>query len=221
MLLTNRLYDREPPSREAKSIYIFCEGAKRESQYFQYFIEMDSRVNVEVYQLTPHEDNSPKGLLNIAKECVICSEENPFPKYDFQQNDEVWIVIDVDNDKGASREPQINELIDFCSKNNDWHVVQSNPCFEVWLCFHVLNNLQKFQGDDKCSGWKTFVNSSISGGFDSRKHPIFIQTAVNNSKQHYVENGNSPQIGCTQVYQLGESLLKILKNKINLALQKI
>ena len=49
MLLTNRLFERQAPSRTAKSIYIFCEGAKREYQYFKYFKEMDSRINVEVY----------------------------------------------------------------------------------------------------------------------------------------------------------------------------
>ena len=67
MLLRNRLFDREPPSREAKSIFIFCEGAKRERKYFQYFEEIDSRIRIEIYPLHSHEDNSPLGLLNIAK----------------------------------------------------------------------------------------------------------------------------------------------------------
>lgn len=105
MLLTNRLFERQPPSREAKSIYIFCEGAKREYQYFKYFIEMDSRINVEVYKLHPHENNSPIGLFNIAKSCILSSEENKSPKYNFQENDEVWIIIDVDKDKEDSRKP--------------------------------------------------------------------------------------------------------------------
>ena len=37
MILTNRLFERQEPSKEAKSIYIFCEGVKREYQYFEYF----------------------------------------------------------------------------------------------------------------------------------------------------------------------------------------
>ncbi len=40
MILTNRLFEREQPSREARSIYIFCEGARREYQYFEYFKEI-------------------------------------------------------------------------------------------------------------------------------------------------------------------------------------
>ena len=70
MILTNRLFKRKLPDREAKSIYIFCEGAKREYQYFDYFKELDSRINVEIYKLHPEEDNSPLGLLKIAQKCI-------------------------------------------------------------------------------------------------------------------------------------------------------
>ena len=99
MILTNRLFEREAPIREAKSIYIFCEGGKREYQYFKYFKEMDSRINVEIYKLHPHEGNSPFGLLNIAKSCIIANKDNPNLKYSFLKNDEVWIVLDTDKDK--------------------------------------------------------------------------------------------------------------------------
>ncbi|MDM8529168.1 RloB domain-containing protein [Anaerolineales bacterium HSG24] len=103
MILRSRLFEREPPSREAKSIYIFCEGVKREYQYFQYFKEIDSRINVEIYKLHPHEDNSPLGLLSIAEKCIILSDDNPKPKYEFLENDEVWIVLDTDKDEKDSR----------------------------------------------------------------------------------------------------------------------
>jgi len=79
MLLTNRKFEREEPSLTAKSLYIFCEGAKREKKYFQYFVKMDSRVNIEVYDLDDQEDNSPLGLLNIAKNSTIATKENPSP----------------------------------------------------------------------------------------------------------------------------------------------
>ena len=60
MILTNRLFKREIPSRDAKSIFIFCEGLKREYQYFTFFMEKDSRINVEVYKLNPSEfDQDP------------------------------------------------------------------------------------------------------------------------------------------------------------------
>ena len=48
MILKSRIYQREEPSRDARSIFIFCEGAKREKQYFEHFREIDSRINIEV-----------------------------------------------------------------------------------------------------------------------------------------------------------------------------
>ena len=221
MLLTNRLFERQPPSKEAKSIYIFCEGAKREYQYFKYFVEMDSRINVEVYKLHPHENNSPIGLFNIAKSCILSSEENQSPKYNFQENDEVWIIIDVDKDKEDSRKPQIQEIKAFCNQNKDWFLLQSNPCFEVWLYYHLFDNRQSFEEDEKCSKWKSRLNEAIQGGFDSRKHPIFIQNAITNSKSNFDSNDEEPLKGCTEVYELGESMLTILKEKIDKVLEEI
>lgn len=221
MILTNRLFERQEPSKEAKSIYIFCEGIKREYQYFEYFKELDSRINVEIHKLHPHDDNSPIGLLNIAKESIIRSKENPNPKFTFQKNDEVWIVIDTDKDKRESRKPQIEELYKFCSEEKGWSVAQSNPCFEVWLSYHVSEDKLEFKGDDKCSKWKNKVNSLISGGFDPRRHPIYIEAAVTNSKNNFKSDHGIPYKGCTEVYLLGDIINRILKEKIDRALKKL
>ncbi len=221
MLLTNRLFTRQPPSREAKSLYIFCEGAKREVQYFRYFREMDSRINIEVYQLKPGENNSPIGLLNIAKSCVIPTKENPAPKYRFQENDEVWIILDIDPDKAGSRKPQIRKVKAFCKENKDWQVLQSNPCFEVWLYYHLYKDRPEFEGDDKCANWKQFVGTAIKGGFHSSRHPIFIQDAINNAKENFDSENNEPKKGCTEIFILGKSIITILKNKIEKVLKEI
>lgn len=95
MILTNRLFERQSPSREAKSLYIFCEGIKREYQYFEYFKEKDSRINVEINLLDPSDNNSPIGLLDIANDAFFA----PKPKFELQENDEVWIVLDTDPDR--------------------------------------------------------------------------------------------------------------------------
>lgn len=67
-------------------------------------------VEIEVYELHPHEDNSPLGLLRIAEKCIISSDENPDPKYNFIEGDEVWIVLDIDKDRDNSGEPQIEQI---------------------------------------------------------------------------------------------------------------
>ncbi len=65
------------------------------------------------------------------------------------------------------------------------------------------------------------MNTSIVGGFDSRKHPIFIQNATINSEMVHIKNDKKLDKGQTEVYNLGKSILSILEEKINLIKEKI
>lgn len=221
MILTNRLFERKAPSRNAKSIYIFCEGFRREYDYFKYFKEKDSRINIEVHKLSPNDDNSPLGLYNIANQS-FSNSENVDAKFNLEEGDEVWIVLDTDPDKGDSRVDQISQIREYCSKKNKWFVTESNPCFEVWLYYHKYENLELIDVvPNICNDWKSLVNNSIIGGFDSRKHPIFIQDATINSERAHINNDNKLDKGQTEVYNLGKSILNILEEKINLIKNKL
>lgn len=218
MILTNRLFERQAPSREAKSLYIFCEGAKREYQYFEYFREIDSRIKVEVNKLNPDENNSPKGLYDLA----VSSFSGNKPKFTLQENDEVWIVIDTDPDKSNSREEQIIQIKEDCQSKDNWFVVESNPCFEVWLYFHQNEKIEEFESDDICKSWKQKVNESYDGGFDSRRHPIFIEEAIQNAERNFdSDKNNRPLKGSTEVYILAKSMFAVIKNKIRAVKNKL
>ena len=211
MILTNRLFERSEPTRDAKSVYIFSEGAKREVQYFLYFRGIDSRINIEIYPLDPQENNSPVGLYNIACECIVKTHENPNPKYEFINGiDEVWFVIDIDR-----WGEQIGELQKECNRHNDWNVAQSNPCFEVWLYFHLYSDKAQFEGIERCTNWKVFLNQQVRGGFDSRRHPIFIKEAIENAKSNFKNSNNAPSVGCSDVFKLGQTIYPLIENKIN------
>ncbi|HMS67036.1 MAG TPA: RloB family protein [Saprospiraceae bacterium] len=218
MILTNRLFERQAPSREAKSLYIFCEGAKREYQYFEYFREIDSRIKVEVNKLNSDDNNSPLGLYYLAENSFIGDK----PKFILQENDEVWIVLDSDPDKSNSREEQINQIKKDCRLKDNWFVVVSNPCFEVWLFFHKIETYEEFTSDNICKTWKQKVNESYEGGFDSRRHPIFIEEAIKNSESNFQidENGN-PLKGSSEVYHLAKSMFSVLKRKIRVVKSRL
>lgn len=215
LLSRDRLFERKAPTREAKIIYIFCEGANRELRYFQYFREMDSRIHLEIYELHSHEDNSPEGLLRIAQACLLETDENPNAKYNFQDQDEVWIVLDTDPDQAASRKPQITRVKSEVENRERWQLVESNPCFEVWLYFHGRDAVQEFEGNTGCKPWKSLVNEVLSGGFDPRKHPIFIDEAKRRAELTFElgEDGR-PKIGSTEVFRLAASILQLLGEKI-------
>ncbi len=214
MIVTNRRFKREKPSRDAKSLYIFCEGAKRECDYFNYFKEMDSRINVEVYKLNPHENNSPSGLLSIAKKCIVRNKDNPKPKYEFLENDEVWIVFDTDKDKNESRQPQICKVKKFCEPKKGWSVAQSNPCFEVWLYYHLLSEKPILEDSEKCSVWKEEVDKLIPGGFDSRKHPLYIETAIQNAEKNFNSVDDFPAVGSTEVFILAKKIFPFVEEEL-------
>ncbi|HMQ46645.1 MAG TPA: RloB family protein [Saprospiraceae bacterium] len=222
MLIQNRLFEKEAPDRNASCIYLFCEGIKRELEYFRFFQNKDSRLKVEVYPFSPNEDNSPRGLMDMAKKCFFISDENLSVKYEIQEEDEVWIVLDSDPDKWDSRRTQIEEVKKFCMENKGWNVAESNPCFEVWLYYHRSNVKAEFEGEGSCKNWKQLVDQEFKGGFDSRKHPINIETATNNAKLNYaVDENEKPLVGSTAVFRLGHNLLKLLKPKIDKALKKM
>ncbi len=204
----NRSFTRREPTRDARSLYIFCEGKKREYQYFKYFRGLDSRINVEVYPLEGHEDNSPTGLLKLATRCFHSSEDNPYPKYELLKGDEVWFVVDTDR-----WGEKITQLRNNCSQQG-WHLVQSNPCFEVWLYYHLYDEPANFHLNEVCSTWKEYLSSNIEGGFNSRKHTILVGSAIENARVNYLVDGDAPAVGSSSVYKLADVIYSFCKDKI-------
>lgn len=216
MILTNRLFTRREPEKNAKSIYIFCEGKKREFQYFQYFQGIDSRINIVVYPLQGHENNSPTGLFQLAAQNLLQTETNPVPKYELLEEDEVWFVIDTDT-WGS----KVGELRELCTFHRNWNISQSNPCFEVWLYFHFFDDPATFQWREVCDSWKTFLPEVIPGGFHSNKHAILIGRAIEYAEKCFAFENDVPALGCTEVFQLGRIIYGVCWKKIEGILNRI
>jgi hypothetical protein len=216
MLLTNRLFTRREPDKDAKSLYVFCEGKKREYQYFRYFQGIDSRINIELYTLKSDENNSPTGLYDIAKNCCWKSAENPAPKYELLEGDEVWFVIDTD--RWGVKIPELRAL---CLPHSDWKIAQSNPCFEVWLYFHLFDKPADFPWGEICETWKTWVNDNIPGGFNPNKHPIYIGRAIENAGRCFVPENEALAVGSTEVFRLAQVIYGFCKWKIEGILNKV
>jgi hypothetical protein len=96
MILTNRLYERKEPDRDATLCIIYCEGSKREPQYFKYFEGLSSRIILEVVKAESQGDNSPSGLYEQACSDIEGSGPDSLVKYEVGEGDQVWFVIDTD-----------------------------------------------------------------------------------------------------------------------------
>ncbi len=210
MLNPSRLFSREDPSRDAKLFVIYCEGKNREPDYFKFFNRLSSQIRFEIVPAEQHGNNSPTGLFAQAEVDIIASNENPEPKYDIEPEDEVWFVIDTD-----TWGEKIRELRTSIAIHEKWFIAQSNPCFEVWLYFHFMEKIPEIEEIDTCKAWKSFLpDEVIPGGFDSRKHSIFISNAISNAKNCYIESGAEPAVGTTEVFKLADNFFSLVKEKI-------
>lgn len=212
-LVRPRRYERQEPSRDSRKIYIYCEGNVREYDYFRFFCGLSSNVNIIPIK-SKNGKTDPVKLMEAAQE-DFCLNASGKPKYllDVSQHDSVWFVIDTD--QWGSK---ITELRDFCKAQNAelgndiWFVSQSNPSFEIWLYYHNYSGKPLQDDVDKYSSMKEFVDAQIPGGFDSRKHPARIETAIQNASATYEEECHAPLLYSTEVFKLGRVILPFVKD---------
>ena len=212
-LVRPRRYERLEPSRDSRKIYIYCEGNRREFDYFKFFCGLSSNVNI-IPIPSKKGKTDPNKLMEAAKE-DFAIDDNMNPKYslDVNQNDNVWFVIDTD-EWGS----KISELRNFCKSQNNktgcdtWIVSQSNPCFEIWLYYHEFDKKPVDENVKRYSSMKNFVDNMIPGGFDSRKHPAKIDSAINNASANYEECNDAPVLYSTEVFKLGKVIYPFVKD---------
>ena len=212
-LVRSRRYERQEPLRDSRKIYIYCEGNKREFDYFRFFCGLSSNVNIIPI---PSKDGKtdPEKLMEAAREEFgINSDVSPKFTLDVSQQDNVWFVIDTD-----SWGSKITDLRNFCKSQNAgldneaWYVSQSNPSFEIWLYYHKFSEKPVKNDVDKYSSIKEFVDAQIPGGFDSRKHPARIEAAIQTAKATYEEENQVLKLYSTEVFKLGQVILPFVKD---------
>ncbi|MDR2642587.1 MAG: RloB family protein [Planctomycetaceae bacterium] len=215
-LSRNKIYERVEPSKDARKIYIFCEGERTEPNYFRFFQGFVS--NLEIIPIPcANGQSAPKKLKDDAKRRFLHNKNKP-PEYilDYGLKDMIWFVIDTDRWGN-----QIDQLKIFCRENNknyqNWFVAQSNPCFEIWLYYHFYDIKPDQTEVEKFHTFKEFVGNKIpgGGGFDHTRMPIEIATAIKNATANFEqqENGQPDQYS-TEVFKLATIIYETVKELI-------
>jgi RloB-like protein len=119
-----KLLDRQHDRRDARLFVIATEGKKTEKQYFAMF--NSSRIKVEILATGDDGKSAPQYVLERLNEFR--------EQYSLDEEDLLWFVADVD------RWPKEN-LSAVCreAKQKNYGLAISNPCFEVWLCLHLMD----------------------------------------------------------------------------------
>ncbi len=215
MLSRTKIYHKVETEKDVKKIFIFCEG-DREVNYFTYFKGFSS--NIDIIPIPNDNGKSDPQKLNEDATLKLFGSNQEKPKLNFRTefNDEVWFVIDTDNWNDGNK---IESLRNNCSKQANWKVSQSNPCFELWLYFH-FHKTKPLDGEiQNFESFKKFVDSKILGGFDPRKHPLLFQEAILNSENNFETENDQPKYLSTEVYVLAKSILPFIKEIIDQCLQ--
>ncbi|QHS59778.1 RloB family protein [Chitinophaga agri] len=193
----NREYKKGAPHRDCRKFIIVAEG-EREDEYFRYFNNLNRRVKVEIV-----ERDGGKSAAKYLQERIATYHT----KFGIEPEDLVWFVLDVD--KWPRRD--INELHQHCTTDANWDIAISNPCFEVWLHYHLLKAIPV---NVKTPGQlKTNLNKLLPGGYNKETFAKQIKVAATNAgkadehKDHYFPEKNN-----TKVYVLANQLLQFLGN---------
>ena len=194
--MSNRSYKKvQGLHRDHRTFVIIAEG-QREDEYFQYFNGKSTRFRI--ISVERHENASaPKHFLKRLEH--LKESEVWIPK----EQDVIWFVLDIDRWKRA----EIDELINYCKNDGSLHIAISNPCFEVWLFYHILNDL-----DDTGTNLKHELHLKTEGtGYNPNDFCPLIYTAITNAKQKDTNSNHLyPNEKETKVYLLAEQLLEKL-----------
>ena len=217
-LSRNKVYLKVALNKNAKKIYILCEGSETEIRYFKYFQGLSS--NIDIIPIPNVNGQSDPVKLKENSELLFIGNSLTPPIYSLSQDykDEVWFVIDTDRWNEGNK---INQLKTFCNSKNieskQWFVAQSNPSFEIWFYFHFFEKKPISSEVEKHLTFKQFINNVIPGGFDSRSMPIEIENAIINAKNNFEITDNQPRLYSTEVFYLGENIFPFVKIQIEKA----
>ncbi|WP_071189335.1 RloB family protein [Trichormus sp. NMC-1] len=194
-----KLIDRAYNIRDPKLFVIATEGKETEKQYFSMFY--DSRIKIEV--LSTGEDN------RSAPEYVLERLEEFVNKYDLDEDDSLWLMLDVDR-WGAKKLSAICRQ----ARQKRYHVAISNPCFESWLYLHF----DDLSLDDKpCrileDKLRAKLGSYNKSNLDLSLYKEHIEEAIQRARDLDTNyRHNWPHTPGTRVYKLVEILLEAIQD---------
>lgn len=191
----NRAYKKGKPHRDFRKFVIVAEG-QREDDYFAVFGKINQRVIVEIVP----RDEGKSAVKHLTERLAKYDE-----KYGVEPEDFVWFVLDVD------RWPrkEIDDLYRHSEEVANWSLAISNPCFEVWLHYHILSVIPT--DFDSAKKLKKNLANLIVGGYNKDDFTKLIETATINAsnadlhKDHYF-----PEKFVSKLYHLSDKLLAFL-----------
>ena len=189
--------------RDYRLFAIACEGSVRERDYFECFEVLSSRISVDLIA-DVDEDGNVVVSHNSSPDHVLQRAQVYANNTDLIDGDQMWIVVDVDR----WPEEQLSILAQECYSRG-WNLAISNPCFEVWLCYHMEEDIPD-GGEIKDSGYfKNHLSLLTIEGYSPEVYSPLAFNAIEVAKAKDTNPGmRIPSYKVTHVYRL----MKQMKN---------
>lgn len=126
--------ERKSAVRDARLIIIATEGEQTEKKYFYDLARFyhNPKIHVEILDRFTNA-SSPEKIVELLDKFR--------QKYYQDEDDELWLVIDVDQ----WGEKKLAGVARGCQQKN-YLLAVSNPCFELWLLLHI-KSLDEYSND--------------------------------------------------------------------------
>jgi hypothetical protein len=200
---------RDEHKKDARLVIIATEGRKTERIYFEALAQEYESTDVHV-EIIKRESN------NSSPEEVIKSLNEFAKKYELDENDELWMIIDRDYQAWPTQ--SISHVAQLCWQKKGYNLALSNPAFEIWLLLHI-KDIAEYSEEEKKELWenrketrdKTKLKKELSillGGFNESKYDpqVFIKhvkTAIERAKKlDYNPSSRWQDYLGTRVYKL-------------------
>lgn len=199
----NRIYKRQNEFfRDARLFVIACEGEKTEPNYFKTLVGNSKKVKIEILAPEPEINVEDRG--KSAPKWIIDRIANYIDKYGLDENDQLWIVMDIDKWPFQL----IKSIHEDCKQYNNWHLALSNPAFEVWLYMH-LDDIDELPENVK---FKTMLHEKTGGANSAEDYSSKIEYAIAQAEKKDQNPENfMPAERRTKVYLLVKELKKFLE----------
>ena len=202
-----RGYTRDVPQEKVRDYSLFAiatEGTEREPDYFRLFDGID-RIKVDIIEPEIQEEQDESETRTGSSPSKVLERVMVYiSKYQLSADngDSLWCVIDVDK----WPQEQIEELYAFCSQKENWHLLISNPCIEIWLLYHKRSNLTEL-GIQTAQDAKQSLDKIEKGGYYYIKYlPLMLKAIENAQNADSNPDGYMPELLQTKVYLLGRAL---------------
>lgn len=209
-------YQKTSLEEMPKAFFVIISGGEvREKDYIKVISTHDRFKRIKIEFIADPLKLSPDGMLELAK----------FKKAHYKTShnvdaepDKIYLVSDVDH--------FLNDLLRIRPKceREDFKLIISNPCFEVWLYYAYKKTKPDFPVPQNplkiSSNLKRWLGEEIKGGIQPNKAIFNIETNIENAKNNYSEDEKGiPIFFSTNMYLLATDLLPLIKPELSNMIQ--